>query len=61
MNLTLVQAHRIFKSIMKYSDNPIVQKILNESLNDDNNMLDPGEVQTRTAIIPTENQSSDII
>jgi hypothetical protein len=47
MNLTLVQVHRIFKSIMKYSDNPIVQQILNESLIDDNNEV-PEQDPTRT-------------
>jgi hypothetical protein len=61
MNLTLVQVHRIFKSIMKYSDNPIVQQILNESLNDDNNNV-AGEDHTRTEDNHfTKNHQSEII
>jgi hypothetical protein len=61
MNITLVETHKLLKSIFKYSDEPLIQKILSESLdNDDNNVA--GEDHTRTEDNHfTKNHQSEII
>lgn len=67
-NSTIVEIDKILKSIMRHGDSPIIQKILRESLDNDNEskglvpLLDTEDQTTRTnTTSPTFGKEDEIV